>query len=153
MEAGAKIRSASVWTARVVVAGAFVFAGVIKAAHPGAFATEIDHYRMLPASASTLAAAALPYAEILAGLGLLLRKWRDAAALLLALMLAAFVVALASAWARGLDIRCGCFGSGSAGDKPAFAWWIGRDLILLALLGWQRSGSREPRDSNRNVAA
>jgi hypothetical protein len=53
--------------------------------------------------------------------------------------MAAFVVGIASAWARGLRIDCGCFGSGgalAAGEDPAYGWELARDggLLLLALL-------------------
>ncbi|MDN5750752.1 MAG: DoxX family protein, partial [Pseudonocardia sp.] len=55
----------------------------------------------------------------------------------------AFVVGIASAWARGLRIDCGCFGTGGelgAGEDPAYGWDLLRDAGLLALsaalAGW-----------------
>jgi hypothetical protein len=55
--------------------------------------------------------------------------WRRAGALALAGLLAAFTVAVGSAVLRGLDIDCGCFGTGSG---PASWLTVMRNLALLA---------------------
>ena len=54
-----------------------------------------------------------------------------------------FIGGIASAWARGLQIDCGCFSSGgelAGGQNPQYAWEIARDvgfLILAAILLWK----------------
>jgi hypothetical protein len=51
----------------------------------------------------------------------------------------AFVVGIASAWARGLRIDCGCFGGGGKladGKSPSYFWEILRDGGLLLLGAW-----------------
>ena len=55
-----------------------------------------------------------------------------------ALLLVAFIVGIASAWARGLSIDCGCFGGGGfeADAAAAYPWDIARDLGLLAMSLW-----------------
>jgi len=61
------------------------------------------------------------------------------------LLLVVFVGAVASAWARGLQIDCGCFGDGGevAAGRTAYPAEILRDLALLlaalALARWPRS--------------
>jgi hypothetical protein len=52
--------------------------------------------------------------------------------------MAAFVVGIASAWARGLSIDCGCFGHGGtiAASQTQYPQEIARDLGLLACAGW-----------------
>jgi hypothetical protein len=48
----------------------------------------------------------------------------------------AFVVGIAAAWARGLRIDCGCFGSGgelAAGQDPSYGIELARDAALAAL--------------------
>jgi hypothetical protein len=48
-------------------------------------------------------------------------------------------VGIASAWARGLSIECGCFGGGGGPAEDAAAkypWEIARDIGLLLLSGW-----------------
>jgi hypothetical protein len=55
------------------------------------------------------------------------------------LMLAAFVIGIASAWARGLSIECGCFGGGgspAANAAAKYPWDIARDVGLLLLSVW-----------------
>ncbi len=47
-------------------------------------------------------------------------------------MILVFLMALLSAWMRGLDIRCGCFGSTEAGAPIPIA--IMRDLGILGAL-------------------
>jgi uncharacterized membrane protein YkgB len=44
--------------------------------------------------------------------------------------LAVFIVAIVSAWARGLDIDCGCFGKGNISSN--YTWLLVRDLLMLA---------------------
>ncbi|MGH3470622.1 MAG: MauE/DoxX family redox-associated membrane protein, partial [Nocardioidaceae bacterium] len=62
-----------------------------------------------------------------------------------ALLLLAFIIGIASVWARGIRIECGCFGGGgaSANATSQYPWEIARDvglLILSALLClWPRS--------------
>lgn len=57
------------------------------------------------------------------------------AAVATAVMLAVFIAAIASAWARGLQIDCGCFGGGGevAAGQTAYASEIARDTALLLL--------------------
>jgi hypothetical protein len=58
--------------------------------------------------------ATLPMIEIVAGLLLAIGPalWRAGAALLLLLLLLAFTAAVSTAWLRGIDVACGCFGKG-----------------------------------------
>ena len=64
-------------------------------------------------------------------LGLLTRG----AAVVSALLFVAFIVGIASAWARGIEIECGCFGGGGAdaGASSTYPWEIARDVGLLLL--------------------
>jgi uncharacterized membrane protein YphA (DoxX/SURF4 family) len=96
------------------MAALFAFAGSSKLADPQAFALEIDGYRLLPALAPYLAAA-LPALELVlaAALVALPAVWRRAAALVCLALLASFTFAAGSAYARDLNIDCGCFGAGS----------------------------------------
>ncbi len=99
---------------RLGLAALFLFAGLSKLAEPVGFAREIANYQFLPALAPHLAVV-LPAAEIVAALGLLVPSsaYRRAAALLAAGLLASFSVAVISVVWRGVNIDCGCFGSGS----------------------------------------
>jgi uncharacterized membrane protein YphA (DoxX/SURF4 family) len=81
----------------------------------------------------------LPILEILLGGCLLLGLVTRVAAVVSAVLLAAFVVGIGSAWARGLSIECGCFGGGagpSANAAAAYPWDIARDVGLLLASAW-----------------
>jgi uncharacterized membrane protein YphA (DoxX/SURF4 family) len=55
------------------------------------------------------------------------------AAVVSALLFLAFIVGIASVWARGIEIDCGCFGGGGvkAGASSDYPWEIARDAALL----------------------
>ena len=114
---------------RVVVGGFFIFAGFVKIIDPMAFAFQVDHYQLLPWTASALLALYLPWLEIVSGLALLWQPWARAAAWIILALLVVFVLALAAAWFRGLDISCGCFGND--GGSGAIPLTILRDLVMI----------------------
>ena len=120
------------------VGGVFIYAGALKAIDPAQFARDVDNFRLLPYAASCAVALYLPWLEILAGSALALGVMRRGAVLILGAMLSVFVVALSSAWARGLDITCGCFGQGQNHSNYPLSLLL--DLILLAAL-WYVSRS------------
>ena len=121
------------------------YAGAMKLIEPPAtFAEEIGNYRLLPALAPA-AAATLPAVEVVAGLALILLRggWRQGAALLNLSLLLVFTAAVASARARGIDLRCGCFGGESG---PVTNLTVLRDLGLSAWAGlvwWQSRGQTQ----------
>jgi hypothetical protein len=47
-------------------------------------------------------------------------------------MLIVFVTMLISAWARGLDISCGCFGTTSADTRANYPVLLARNVLLAA---------------------
>ena len=113
---------------RWVVGGVFLVAGGLKLADPAEFGVDIHNYRLLPYRTAVLLAVYLPWLEILCGTFLILRRLQSAVLLLLLLLLLLFTAALVSAWVRGIDIACGCFGSGS---HIAYPWSVLRNLALL----------------------
>ncbi len=120
------------WLARLAMAAALVVAGVLKARNPPLFALDIEAYRLIPAAGAIPLAYYLPFLEILAGCALFLPPLRRGALLVASALLLIFTAMLALAWARGLVINCGCFGSASAGAS-SFALSIARNMVLLGL--------------------
>ncbi len=119
---------------RWVIGWLFIVAGVLKVVDPVAFVQAVEGYRILSGPAASLLALYLPWLEILCGAGLVVRRFYTGSIALLAALTVVFIVALVSAWARGLDIECGCFGpSGSVGQIGVALF---RDLVLLAALAW-----------------
>lgn len=96
---------------RLSVGGAFVFAGALKVADPAAFVAAVENYHLLPRVVVHLVAILLPWVEIVAGTAVLTGIWIRAAASLLSAMTLMFAMVIVSALVRGLDIRCGCFGT------------------------------------------
>ncbi len=96
--------------ARLVAAGIWLAAGILKAEDFTAFQAQVQAYDVLPDSLVAWVGYGVPLLEIGLGayllLGLLIRP---AAVLSLALMLV-FIAAEVQAWARGLVLDCGCFG-------------------------------------------
>ncbi len=148
---------------RWAVGGLFIWAGALKAADAPGFASDVGNYHFVPAFAwdvgglhfvSTdlivVVAVVLPWLEIVAGAALLVRRKTLGALALLAGLTLLFLAALGSAWWRGLDITCGCFGKETI--VANFPWLIGRDVALLAAivaLFWQevRERTRRPADA------
>ncbi|MGH8020645.1 MAG: MauE/DoxX family redox-associated membrane protein [Opitutaceae bacterium] len=132
------------WTqrlARWIVGALLIYAGGLKAGAPGSLIRDIWNYRLIPDDAAYWLAAGLPCLEIVAGLALITGLQTRGAHLLAASLLIAFIAALASAWIRGLDIACGCFGTASAAHTN-YPLLVGRNLALLAALAWSASGLR-----------
>jgi uncharacterized membrane protein YphA (DoxX/SURF4 family) len=124
--------------ARLVLAGVLLAAGGLKVVDPLGSVRAVAAYQLLPGWLVEPVGHALPFLEI--GLGLLLLAGfavRLAAAVTAVLMIV-FMAAVASAWARGLAIDCGCFGGGGAvaPDRTQYLQEILRDLGFLALAGW-----------------
>jgi len=80
----------------------------------------------------------MPWIELMAGLALVLGiRARAGAAITLALMIF-FTIAVAAAWARGLDFRCGCFGKIGAATIGAQKFAENVGLTLIAALAARR---------------
>lgn len=132
--------------ARLVLGAVWVTAGLLKIGDPAASVRAVRAYRLLPEPAVQIVGAGLPAAELVLGVLLIVGLGVRVGAVLSALLLAAFVVGIAAAWARGLRIDCGCFGSGGElgpGQEPSYGLELARDAGLLALAGllawWPRS--------------
>lgn len=119
------------FAARFIVAFVFILAAAEKISDPGAFAESIANYRILPEFSHNIAAILLPWLELFCGVLLLCGISVRENTVILALLLAVFILMIASAMIRGLDINCGCFGSHL--DEKAGYRKIAENLLLLLL--------------------
>ena len=117
---------------RLGLGGIFVYAGALKIWDPQRFATDVHHFQLTPWTVSVLIAVYLPWLEVLAGLALIVRRLTPGASLAIVGMTVVFMIAITSAWARGLDISCGCFGKEEAKIATDFFQLMLRDAALLA---------------------
>ena len=116
---------------RFILAAVFVVAGVTKIAHPADFFSDLMGYRVpWPEMFLRIVAVFLPWLEVITGIGLLLNVWAETIRPLVSMLCLVFVVMLAQAVLRGLDLNCGCFGAVGAGwfERPDVA------LVRAALL-------------------
>lgn len=124
---------------RLGLAAVWIYAGASKVGDLAASGRSVNAYELLPYDLATAVGAALPFIEIALGLLLLAGFATRFAAGASALLLVVFIVGIASAWARGLNIDCGCFGEGGAitdGRDPGYFGEILRDVGFLAMAGF-----------------
>ncbi len=124
--------------ARLVTGGVWLFAGLLKLPDPAESVRAVRAYDLLPESWVTLVGYLLPLVEVVVGLLLLAGLLTRGAAVISSLLQVAFIIGIASAWSRGLEIDCGCFGGGGLeeGASAAYPWDIARDTGLLLLSAW-----------------
>ncbi len=124
--------------ARLVTGGVWVVAGALKLPHPADSVRAVRAYDLLPEAVVPTIGHVLPALEVVIGLLLLAGLLTRPAAVVSALLFVAFIVGISAAWARGLQIDCGCFGGGGFDENAAdkYPWEIARDLGLLALSAW-----------------
>jgi uncharacterized membrane protein YphA (DoxX/SURF4 family) len=124
--------------ARLIVAGVLIAAGLSKFSDPAGNVRAVRAYRLLPEALVPTVGHALPTIEIVIGLFLLLGLLTRYFAVVSSLFFLAFIIGIASVWARGMEINCGCFGGGGVPADPQrqYAIDIARDIGLLALSVW-----------------
>jgi uncharacterized membrane protein YphA (DoxX/SURF4 family) len=125
--------------ARLGLSGVFIAAGASKAGDLAASARAVDAYELTPYQVSAAIGAALPFVELALGTLLLVGLATRLVAAVTGAALLVFIAGIASTWARGLTIDCGCFGEGGqlpAGVAPTYAVEILKDVGLLALAAY-----------------
>ena len=121
----------------------FVQGGAAKLTARDEFQGVVSSYRLLPPAMVPVFAALLPFAELAAGIGVILPATRHSGAALAFALLVMFALAMAINLARGrTEIDCGCFKSGFR--QTISGWLVGRNLLLAAgaALLWLPAGGR-----------
>jgi uncharacterized membrane protein YphA (DoxX/SURF4 family) len=150
-ETGAVMTGAPTWrlwlatVLRLVLAGVLITAGWLKLPDPAESVRAVRAYQLLPEAIVPTVGHGLPLLEIVVGLLLLVGFATRFAAAVAGVLMLAFIIGIASAWARGLTIDCGCFGGGGtvAANQTKYLQEIVRDtgLLLAAafLVVWPQS--------------
>ncbi|MFA7266836.1 MAG: MauE/DoxX family redox-associated membrane protein [Candidatus Nanopelagicales bacterium] len=146
---------------RLILAGVLGYAGLIKLFEDEGAKRAVLAYRVFPPEWASFLGYALPIVEVLLALLLLVGLFTRWAALVTAVLMLGFVAGIASVWARGFSIDCGCFGGG--GDVTAddvdrrYLTEIIRDsifvLMAVFLVVWPRTrlGLEPPRRSEDSL--
>jgi uncharacterized membrane protein YphA (DoxX/SURF4 family) len=124
--------------ARLIVGVVLIWAGALKVTSPAVSARAVNAFQILPYDVARYVGYALPLVELLIGLLLVIGLFTRVAAVVGGLLMVAFIIGIASAWARGLSIDCGCFGGGGtiAAAQTQYPLDILRDLGVAASAAW-----------------
>jgi uncharacterized membrane protein YphA (DoxX/SURF4 family) len=109
--------------------GVLLAAGGLKVFKPTESANAVAAYKLMPTELAHLIGYALPWLEVAIGLLLILGIMVRPAAILSGLIMVVFIGAIASVWARGMLIDCGCFGGGGEID-PSLASQVRRTYFI-----------------------
>jgi uncharacterized membrane protein YphA (DoxX/SURF4 family) len=129
--------------ARLGLAAVWIIAGGLKVTDLAASGRAVNAYQIMPFSVAQVVGAVQPFVEIAIGLLLLIGLAVRLSAGISAVLLVIFMAGIVSAWARGLQIDCGCFSKGGAlgaGESPEYGWELARDagfLVLAGILLWR----------------
>ncbi len=124
--------------ARLGLAAVFLIAGGLKVGDLAASGRAVQAYDLMSFDTAKIVGAVQPFLEIALGLILLIGLATRLSAGIAALLLLIFIAGIASAWARGRQIDCGCFSEGGelAGGRTAeYGLEILRDIGFLILAG------------------
>lgn len=142
----ARVLDAAGLVARLVLGSVLLAAGLPKATDLTGSVQNLLAYELFDYEVARLIGTTLPVIEIALGVLLIVGLLTRGAAATGAALMVVFIGGIISAWARGLAIDCGCFGTGGPVDPGQTTYLLdtGRDLALLALAIWLVVRPRTP---------
>lgn len=138
--------------ARLGLAAVWLVSGLHTLTDLSASVRTVSAYQLFPYPVAVAIGSAQPVIETLLGIALVVGIAIRLIAAISGVAFLIFIAGIASVWARGLRIDCGCFSSGGAlgSDQPTtYGWDILRDVgfLVLALLVFLLARSRFSLDS------
>lgn len=122
------------WILTVGLAALWAAASVHKLGDLAEFTRALSAYELLPRRAVTAVARGLPMLELGVAIGVLLTASRQAAALVGALLLSLYALAIGINLHRGRrQLDCGCLGFGGRRSIAAWLLWRNVGLVLASL--------------------
>ena len=120
---------------RLTLGGVLFVAGYLKIDKLEVSQMAVRSYELLPIPLANFLGQTLPFFEVVIGLLLIVGAATRAVAALGGFTMFIFIIAIAQAWARGLNIDCGCFGGGGtvAPGETRYLQEILRDAGLVAM--------------------
>lgn len=116
---------------RLIVGGTFLYACLDKLFNQELFAKAIFNYKFLPDVFINIFAIVIPYIELTASVFLILGIFKRGSSFVIIVLLIVFIISLTQAYARGLDISCGCFSLETVSEKSDILLRIIEDIFLL----------------------
>ncbi|WP_298749573.1 MauE/DoxX family redox-associated membrane protein [uncultured Serinicoccus sp.] len=131
---------------RLGLAGVLGYAGWTKIVDLTGSVQNVLAYELFGYEVARAVGVLLPVLELALAALLLLGLLTRGAAAATAVLMVVFVAGIASAWARGLSIDCGCFGTGGrvAPEETRYLAEMLRDVGFLAMAGWLVHRPRTP---------
>jgi uncharacterized membrane protein YphA (DoxX/SURF4 family) len=120
---------------RLTLGGVLFVAGFLKVDKLEVSQMAVRSYELLPIPIANFLGQTLPFFEVVIGLLLILGAATRVVAALGGFTMFIFIIAIGQAWARGLNIDCGCFGGGGtvAPGETRYLQEILRDAGLVAM--------------------
>lgn len=119
--------------ARLLLAGVFLYAGLVKASSSAQFANALIPFTFLGDQWLGPISRTLPLVEIAAAILILLPWTRRLGAAILLLLCLLFIAVLGWALANGIIVSCACFGQDETPSAAKMAMSLVRDAGLAAL--------------------
>lgn len=133
------------WILRIGFSFILIYAAWNKILNPFAFAENVSQYRVIGIDLSLWTAVFIPYLEIVLAICLLSGIWLKSAVWANTFLMFLFLILIIQAFARGLDIDCGCFTQNGEANinglklSENIIFFTG-SLILLRLIYLKREG-------------
>ena len=122
---------------RIIIGIVFIYSSYHKIIDPIDFAKNIHNYNVSIGFLEyfeNIVALVLPFLELLVGLFLLMGVFVEASVDIVIFLLLFFIILLAQAYARGINVNCGCFSAGSGtAEASDLLVRIIQDFILLSM--------------------
>jgi len=115
---------------RLFLGISFIVASMTKIPYPAEFAENVAGFQMVPTWGVNLMGVIMPWAEMVAGLFLILGIRTRAAATIIGALLVMFIVGLTINLIKGTPINCGCFES--VGEPISWELVV-RDALMLVM--------------------
>ena len=103
------VRSRIGFILRLLVGTVFVVSGLLKLENPERFLYDIQRFDLVPYLLAYLAALWIPAIELLAGVGLILKRLYRGALIWLGILVCTFTGAIALSYNSNVTLDCGCF--------------------------------------------
>ncbi len=113
---------------RVLAGGVFLYTGWAKLQDIDDTIRSVRNYQLLPEAIVPTIGSALPVVELILGVLLVAGVLTRFVSVLTGLLSLAFFIGIVTAWARGLQIQCGCFGNSGFTPDPVPGYV--RELVL-----------------------
>jgi uncharacterized membrane protein YphA (DoxX/SURF4 family) len=123
---------------RVLAGGVFLSTGWAKLQDIDDTIRSVRNYQLLPEAIVPTVGSALPVVELIVGVLLVAGVLTRYVSVLTGLLSLAFFIGIVTAWARGLQIQCGCFGnSGFTPDPvPGYVRELVLNVVIMLACAW-----------------